>query len=107
VPPPAGVALQGRIEHQPVDEPPAVLFHGTARRNEASIREKGLLPSGRQSVHLWSARALAVQVGRRHGEPIVFVVDTVAARAHGIQFFIVDDDVYLAATIPPGALSLD
>ena len=102
-----GHSIEKRIEHQRVDEPPAILFHGTARRNEASIRAKGLLPSGRQYVHLSGDRALAVQVGRRHGDPIVFAVDTVAARAHGIQFFIVDDDVYLAATIPPAALSLD
>jgi putative RNA 2'-phosphotransferase len=102
-----GHSIEGRIEHQRVDEPPAILFHGTARRNVSSIRERGLLPSGRQYVHLSGDRALAVQVGRRHGEPIVFVVDTAAARQQGIQFFIVDDDVYLAETIPPTALALE
>jgi putative RNA 2'-phosphotransferase len=102
-----GHSVAQKIEHQPVDDPPAILFHGTARRNEASIRAKGLLPSGRQFVHLSGDRALAVKVGRRHGDPIVFVVDTVVARAAGIQFFIVDDDVYLAETIPPAALRLE
>lgn len=32
--------------------PPEVLYHGTARRFLNSIREKGLLPKGRQYVHL-------------------------------------------------------
>ena len=102
-----GHSIEQRIEHQPVAEPPAVLFHGTARRNEASIRAKGLLPGGRQYVHLSGDRALAVRVGRRHGDPIVFLVDTAIARAQGVDFFIVDDDVYLAGTIPPAALTVD
>lgn len=101
-----GHSLVATIEHRPIDDPPAVLFHGTARRNEASIRSKGLLPSGRQYVHLSGSRALAEKVGRRHGDPIVFRVDTALARELGIRFFIVDDDVYLAATVPPAALTL-
>jgi putative RNA 2'-phosphotransferase len=58
-----GHSVEERIEHQRVAEPPAILFHGTARRNEGSIQEKGLLPSGRQYVHLSGDRALAVRVG--------------------------------------------
>lgn len=101
-----GHSTAERIEHTPVDEPPSILFHGTARRNEAAIREKGVLPSGRQYVHLSGDRALAEKVGRRHGEPIVFVVDTAVARSLGIRFFIVDEDIYLAESIPPAALTL-
>lgn len=102
-----GHSIAEKIEHTPVDNPPTLLYHGTARRNEASILKKGLLPSGRQYVHLSGDRALAEKVGRRHGDPIVFVVDTVMARSHGIRFFIVDDDVYLADSIPQEALKLD
>jgi len=102
-----GHSITEKVEHTPIDNPPAVLFHGTARPNEASIREKGLLPSGRQYVHLSGDRALAEKVGRRHGDPIVFVVDTVVARSLGIRFFTVDEDVYLADSIPPKALKLD
>lgn len=32
-------------------EPPAILYHGTARCFIKSIRDKGLLPKGRQYVH--------------------------------------------------------
>lgn len=101
-----GHSVERRIEHQAV-EPPAVLFHGTARRNQESILEKGLLPSGRQYVHLSGDRALAVKVGQRHGDPVLFLVDTSAARKLGIQFFIVDEDVYLAESIPAAALVLE
>ena len=102
-----GHSIEKTIEHPLVDDPPAVLFHGTARRNEASILAKGLLPGGRQYVHLSGTAVLAEKVGRRHGDPIVFRVDTALARAQGIQFFVVDDDVYLAGSIPPEALSRD
>ncbi|HEY4152001.1 MAG TPA: RNA 2'-phosphotransferase [Pseudolysinimonas sp.] len=102
-----GHSVKQKIDHQRVDEPPRTLFHGTAARNRDSILEKGLLPSGRQFVHLSGDRALAMKVGRRHGDPIVFLVDTAAAQAQGIQFFIVDDDVYLADRIPAAALTLD
>jgi len=64
-----GHSIAEKIEHAPIDDPPPLLFHGTARRNEASILEKGLLPSGRQYVHLSGDRALAEKVGRRHGDP--------------------------------------
>lgn len=102
-----GHSIEKKIDHTPVEKPPAILFHGTAARNRTSIEEKGLLPSGRQYVHLSGDRTLAEKVGRRHGAPIVFLVDTAAARALGIRFFIVDDDVYLAESIPPSALTLE
>ena len=102
-----GHSIAEKIEHKAIDDPPAMLFHGTASQNEASIRERGLLPHGRQYVHLSGDRALAERVGRRHGAPIVFVVDTSVAQSLGIRFFIVDEDVYLAESIPPKALKLD
>ena len=46
--------------------PPEVLYHGTARRFLNSIREKGLLPKGRQYVHLSQDVETAHSVGMRH-----------------------------------------
>ena len=48
--------------------PPEVLYHGTARRFLNSIREKGLLPKGRQYVHLSQDVETAHSVGMRHAQ---------------------------------------
>ena len=58
------------------DEVPDTLYHGTARHNVESIREKGVVPKGRQEVYLSGTVEEAVEVGTRHGEPVVFEVDT-------------------------------
>ena len=47
-----GHSIEQKIKHTPVDEPPAILFHGTAVRNRASIEEKGLLPSEIGRAHV-------------------------------------------------------
>ncbi|MCR4801462.1 MAG: RNA 2'-phosphotransferase [Lachnospiraceae bacterium] len=46
--------------------PPEVLYHGTARRFLDSIKENGLLPKGRQYVHLSQDVETAYSVGLRH-----------------------------------------
>lgn len=55
---------------------PDTLYHGTAPRNVASIREDGLRPMNRQQVHLSGSLETARSVGGRHtGDPVVFAVD--------------------------------
>lgn len=44
--------------------PPAILYHGTATRFMASIKEEGLMPGSRQYVHLSSDEATAQLVGQ-------------------------------------------
>lgn len=56
--------------------PPPSLFHGTATRFLESILASGLLPSGRQYVHLSAEYETAIAVGKRHGIPIVLKIDT-------------------------------
>src|SRR5262249_10235852 len=58
----------------PPTQPPEVLFHGTASRFVESIRDKGLIPGSRQQVHLSLDEATAVNVGQRHGKPVVLRV---------------------------------
>src|SRR3954466_12213498 len=53
-------------------EPPPVLFHGTATRFVDAIMARGLTPQSRQHVHLSLDEATALNVGRRHGQPIIF-----------------------------------
>lgn len=80
--------------------PPDVLFHGTASRFIAAIRERGLVPGARQHVHLSASRATAVEVGKRHGSPVVLVVHALAMHRHGHAFFRSENGVWLTAAVP-------
>ena len=85
-------------------EPPATLFHGTARANLDAIFAGGLNPGRRQHVHLSLDEDTAVKVGTRHGKPVVLRVDTAAMYADGLTFWQADNGVWLTATVPPDYL---
>ncbi|MCB0256984.1 MAG: RNA 2'-phosphotransferase, partial [Anaerolineae bacterium] len=85
-------------------EPPAVLWHGTARRFLLSIREQGLLRGSRHHVHLSADAALARTVGSRHGRPVVLKVDSGAMHAAGHVFHVSDNEVWLTEHVPPAFL---
>lgn len=96
-----GHSFQIKVNHKQAD-PPDVLYHGTAHRFLDSITEKGLLPMGRQYVHLSADIDTAEQVGhRRDSNPVIFVIDAKKASEDGITFYIGNDKVWLADRIPP------
>lgn len=81
--------------------PPEVLYHGTARRFLDSIRKKGLLPKGRQYVHLSQDVETAYSVGMRHDiKPCILKIDVNQALKDGIRFYYGNDKVWLADEIP-------
>ncbi|XUM24798.1 RNA 2'-phosphotransferase [Bradyrhizobium oligotrophicum S58] len=86
-------------------EPPAVLYHGTATRFIEAIMAQGLTPQSRQQVHLSLDEATALNVGRRHGKPIVLRVDAAAMHRAGLRFFVADNGVWLTDHVPPEFLS--
>ena len=55
-------------------EPPELLYHGTATRFLPTILEEGLKPMSRQYVHISSDLETAIQIGKRHGKPVVLVI---------------------------------
>ena len=55
-------------------EPPETLYHGTAQRFAASIEAQGLFPQNRLYVHLSPDPETAEKVGRRHGDPVIYLV---------------------------------
>lgn len=80
--------------------PPAVLFHGTAAKTLALIRGGGLLPMGRQYVHLSVDIATAEQVGRRKATaPVILRVRAEAAHGAGVPFYRGNDRVWLADAV--------
>ena len=84
----------------PASEPPDVLFHGTAAHYILSIRSQGLRPGTRQHVHLSEARSTAIEVGKRHGEPLVLGVAALAMKKDGYHFFRAENGVWLTRGVP-------
>lgn len=83
------------------EEPPSILYHGTAGRFLESITEKGLLPKGRQYVHLSIDVDTALQVGkRRDNQPIILLINAKLAWNEGIKFYQGNDKVWLADFVP-------
>ena len=68
-------------------QPPYILYHGTAENNVASILESGLHKRKRHHVHLSSEKETAVAVGKRFGKPVVLKVKAGAMHAKGYIFF--------------------
>lgn len=81
-------------------EPPERLFHGTAARFVASIRDVGLQPGSRRHVHLSVDEVTARAVGGRHGAPVVLVVRAAALHRAGHVFYRSDNGVWLVAAVP-------
>lgn len=81
-------------------EPPEVLFHGTADRNLDSIRAQGLIPGRRTHVHLSRDEATAVNVGQRHGRPVVLRVRAGEMHRAGHAFYRSDNGVWLTDAVP-------
>ncbi len=81
--------------------PPDVLYHGTAAHVREPILASGLLKMARQHVHLSAELSTAVAVGKRHGRPIVFAVDTMSMTRDGIAFFRAANGVWLTDHVSP------
>ncbi len=84
------------------EEPPEFLYHGTARRFLEHIMTDGLLPKGRQYVHLSSDTGTAETVGkRRDGKPVLLKIKAKAAWAEGVKFYHGNETIWLADKVDP------
>jgi putative RNA 2'-phosphotransferase len=81
--------------------PPSVLYHGTSEAAAPAIRREGLRKMRRHHVHLSPDVATALRVGRRHGRPVVFVVDAAALARDGFTFYRAENGVWLVESVPP------
>lgn len=87
--------------------PPQILYHGTARRFLDSILEVGLMPQGRQHVHLSIDAKAAMKVGRRHGDPIVLRVAANRLVSSGHVFYLSENGVWLTSHVPAVYLTIE
>lgn len=100
-----GHSIQIELGYTP-QEPPEILFHGTATRFLQSIKDKGLIKGKRHHVHLSSNRNTALQVGSRHGKPIILEVAAQKMHRAGHTFFLSENGVWLTETVPTNFLNI-
>jgi putative RNA 2'-phosphotransferase len=95
-----GHSVPGRIIKRAAT-PPEQLYHGTSPAAWARIQRDGLIPMGRQYVHLAVSQDMAQQVGRRKAaEPVILRIHAAAAGHDGIPFWQGNDLVWLADRVP-------
>ena len=80
--------------------PPDILYHGTGEKFVSSISKLGLIPKSRLYVHLSKDIDTAINVGKRHGNPIIYSVDCSRMIADGYKFCLSVNGVWLTKEVP-------
>lgn len=94
-----GHSVKVELEYEP-SVPPENLYHGTADRFLESIQKQGLLKRNRHHVHLSVDLPTAINVGQRHGRPLVFLVRAGDMHRAGHRFFVSANGVWLTEHVP-------
>jgi putative RNA 2'-phosphotransferase len=81
-------------------EPPALLFHGTAHKSLQSIKGQGLVKGSRHHAHLSADETTAKKVGQRHGSPVVLKIKAKEMHEAGHAFFLSENGVWLTDFVP-------
>ena len=80
--------------------PPAILYHGSARRFVSSIFNTGLDKRKRHHVHLSADLKTASKVGQRHGQLVIFEVLAKEMHEAGFSFYVSTNGVWLTDKVP-------
>ena len=89
-----------------VSTPPLLLYHGTSANSLVSIQQHGIKRSKRLYVHLSETINDALQVGIRHGSPIVLQVDCRRMFNDGFTFYRSRNRVWLTEFVPSQYIGL-
>ena len=81
-------------------QPPDILYHGTASRFVESIRQQGLLPQQRNHVHLSRDIETARNVGSRYGKPVIIEIQAGEMYRAGHAFLVSENGVWLTLHVP-------
>lgn len=81
-------------------KPPLFLFHGTGEKYVEMIDIDGLIPKSRQYVHLSKTVHTAIDVGKRHGEPVIYLVESRKMYEQGYKFYCSANGVWLTNNVP-------
>jgi putative RNA 2'-phosphotransferase len=85
----------------PPQTPPELLYHGSATRFLDSIRQHGLQKMQRHDVHLSAETGVTLQVGGRHGKPVLLTVRAGDMHRAGFVFRCSANGVWLVDHVPP------
>ena len=85
----------------PPQTPPEVLYHGTATRILDGLRKEGLQRMGRHDVHLSAETKVTIQVGGRHGKPVLLTIRAGEMHRAGFVFRCSANGVWLVNHVPP------
>ena len=103
-----GLKIRANYGHSiPIDldleavEPPEFLYHGTAIRFIVSIKMKGIVPQERTHVHLSPDEVTAMEVGQRHGKPIVLIIRANRMHEDGFKLYHSESGLWLTEKVPP------
>lgn len=80
--------------------PPTILYHGTGEKYVESIQKVGLIPKSRLYVHLSTDIQTAIQVGKRHGQPVIYQIDTQQMIHDGFIFYLSANHIWLTKAVP-------
>ncbi len=94
-----GHSVEVNLNYSP-QKPPAILYHGTSERSLHSILATGLHKQNRHHVHLSSDVGTALNVGQRHGKPVVLRVAAEAMAQNGYLFYLSENQVWLTEQVP-------
>lgn len=75
--------------------PPEILYHGTATRFLNSILNDGLKPMSRLYVHLSKDIETAWKVGKRHGDLVILKINSRDMYKDGYKFYLSENGVWL------------
>ena len=94
-----GHSLDVDLQYEP-QIPPEFLYHGTATRFLDSIRKDGLQRMERHDVHLSAETKVTVQVGSRHGQPVLLIIRAGEMHQAGHVFRRSANGVWLVNHVP-------
>lgn len=95
-----GHSIEIDLEYAP-QQPPEILYHGTATRFLADIRKLGLQKMNRHHVHLSAETKVTIQVGGRHGKPALLTIRAGEMHRKGLLFYCSTNGVWLVDAVSP------
>ena len=88
-------------------EPPATLYHGTTDKYIDIIRQHGIQRMNRHHVHLTTTKATALNVGSRHGKPVLLAINALKMHEQKYEFYLSANGVWLTDQVPPAFIDFN